>query len=253
MKRSAVTSLLALLLILPACSSSLQAQDAPASQPATTQPATTASAEDDFARTLDDLTQKAAAIKDLSAQFTQTKTTAVLRKPLVSQGQINVRGSQTRWITLSPRPSAMSTSTGEIHLYYPQQKVLEIYPLDRKLSELVASPLPPIAILRRYFDIAPATAELTGLSTTQEIEKPIHLRLTPRDEQIAEYVQRIDVLIDSTTGLALAMAMTNATDERTVVEFTQVTINPGLKDEDLQIQIPAGTRTVRPLEAGTAR
>jgi outer membrane lipoprotein-sorting protein len=175
----------------------------------------------------------------------------VLRRPLISQGRIHVRGSQTRWTTLSPRPSAMSTSATEIHLYYPDQKVMEIYPLDRRLSELVASPLPSMTMLRRHFDITPSAADQTGLSATQDVEQPIYLRLTPRDEQIAEHVQRIDVLVDASTGLARVMAMINAVDERTVVEFTDIVVNPGLKDEDLQIQTPAGTRTVRPLEAGS--
>src|SRR6478735_3538617 len=103
-------------------------------------PATTRSA--DLAARLVEIDRRASAITDLTADFAQEKFTPLLRKPLVSKGVIRVRGAAMVWDTRTPEPTRMRIDPQEIRLYYPRQNTVEVFPMDRQLGSLAASPLP---------------------------------------------------------------------------------------------------------------
>ncbi|HTL29516.1 MAG TPA: outer membrane lipoprotein carrier protein LolA, partial [Tepidisphaeraceae bacterium] len=90
-------------------------------------------------------------IEDLKATFEQKKFTALLKKPLISTGEVRVKGATMRWDTKEPVPTVMVIDEKEVKLLYPQQKVLEIYKVDQQLSSLAASPLPRLDVLKQHF------------------------------------------------------------------------------------------------------
>src|SRR4051812_396232 len=80
--------------------------------------------------------ERGAKIKDLTADFEQKKFTPLLKRPLVSSGTVSVVGSAMRWDTAKPEPTAMLINEKEVRLLYPNQKTLEVYPLDQRLGSL---------------------------------------------------------------------------------------------------------------------
>src|SRR6476619_4900068 len=73
-------------------------------------------------------------VADLTAHFEQQKFTPMLKKPLTSSGTVRVLGSTMRWDTDKPEPSVILADEKEFRLYYPTQKLVEIYPIDKRLA-----------------------------------------------------------------------------------------------------------------------
>ena len=103
---------------------------------------------------LADVDARAGQIRDYAARFEQRKYTALLRKPLVSTGRVRSVGAVVRWDTETPEPSVLFVEGAEVRTYYPKQKLEERFPLDRRMADLVASPVPRLATLRQGFAFA---------------------------------------------------------------------------------------------------
>ncbi len=204
-------------------------------------------AEDEaWQRTLEGIDTIAAGIADLTATFEERKYTALLRKPLVSTGLVRIRGRLIRWDTQKPHRSVTFLDGRRISIYYPRRATVEIYEIEDRLTQLAISPIPRPSVLREHFS-------LERLDTPQSGEhfdprKHIAIRLRPKSESLAEYVQRMDIVLDRQTACVLSVEMTDADGERTVLTFRDVKINTGLEVEDVQLTVPEGTRRVRPLE-----
>ena len=138
--------------------------------PAQTSPATATTAPEnidaELQTQLTEIDRRAGQVKDLTANFVQKKFTALMNKPLVSSGQVRSAGPVIRWDTHAPQASVLYTDGKELRLYYPSQKLEEIYPIDQRLSDLLASPVPRLKAVRDHFQISRADnsviAELLG-------------------------------------------------------------------------------------------
>lgn len=187
---------------------------------------------------LDERSQK---IEDLTANFTEQKFTVMLKKPLVSKGRVKVMGSRTRWDTTEPHATTLFTDDKQIALYFPSRKTAEIYSINHRLRPLIVSPVPRLATLERHFHI-----EQVGDTPSAEF---LRLRLTPKDDALAEFIDEVHVDVNLSTGVAHRFELIDPDDDRTVIEFTDIRINVALTDEDVAWNFPPNTRIVRPLDS----
>jgi outer membrane lipoprotein carrier protein len=187
---------------------------------------------------------KAAAIHALATDFEQRKNSPLLREPMVSSGTVRVTGSVVRWDTTKPAPSVVRIDEREVRIFYPQEKLLEVYTLDEQLRQITASPLPRLAKVREQFEITEAS-DRTGLPQDPAL---LAIRLTPRQESLRKHLAEVLVAIDPATGVTRAMRMTDPEGEETRIEFKNPRINPDLSERDLDLHTPEGTRISRPLE-----
>jgi outer membrane lipoprotein carrier protein len=194
-----------------------------------------------LAAQLDDIDRRAGRAKDLSGRFTQEKHTALLKKPLVSSGRIRMKGAVVRWDTESPEPTVLYSDGREIRMYYPKQATVEVYPIDRRLGDLAASPLPRLDILRRHFRIERA-------ADAPRDDRTVELKLTPTDESLAQHVDEVRVTLDVPAAAVTRVEMLDADGDRTVIRFTDLRTNTGIRDGELDLSVPAGTKVSRPLE-----
>ncbi len=216
-------------------------QPPPASAPApSTAPAPHADA--DLESQLREIDRRNADVRDLTADFEQTRTSVLLKNPLVSKGTVKVKGPRTLWKTTSPRPSTMLIDDSEMRIYYPDQKSMEVYALTDSLRRIAATPLPRLDDVRRHFDIA--RVELPAGTP----EHMLGIELSPREPSLRERVQSVRVTIDRRAALAVAVTITDADGERTVLAFSNTRANTGLDDGAVALEVPEGTRVSRPLE-----
>ena len=224
------------LLLLIALSVSLGT--APATQPAT------APADQALWGRLSQIDNRAGQVKSLSANFEQEKFTALLRKPVVSSGRVRIQGSTMRWDTLKPDPSVLLIDQTQARIYYPAQKTLEVYPLDQRLGELAASPLPRLSVLKSRFTFQQVpTSEMASSADEKHF---IALRLTPADASLREHVKEVRVLLDIGAGYIVRAEATDSDGERTVLSFKDVQLNVPMGD--LSLAVPPGTAVVHPLQ-----
>lgn len=192
-------------------------------------------------KTLDEIDHRISQIEDLTAEFEQRKYSLLLRQPLVSRGSVRVVGSKMRWDTEQPAESTILMDDTTLRIHYPELKILEMYPLDRQLANLAASPLPRMSTLREHF-----TMERD--EPRPELE-PDHLalRLVPRHAELARFIHEIRVAIDQNNGYLIWMRMIDADEERTEIRFRKHRVNSGIAEDDVNLVVPAGTRIVQPI------
>jgi outer membrane lipoprotein-sorting protein len=193
---------------------------------------------------LSEIDVRAGRIKSLSAKFDQRKFTALLRKPLESSGTIRISGPIVRWDTGKPEASVLLIDQGEARIYYPGQKTLEVYPLDKRLADLAASPLPRLEVLKARFSIE--QIPVTDLDKTADSKHFLALRLTPKDPSLAEHVKQVRVLLDVWQACIMKAEVTDGDDDRTVLSFKDVQLNADVGD--LALVVPPGTAVTHPME-----
>src|SRR6476620_10561051 len=81
---------------------------------------------------LEAIDARAGDVTDLSARFKQEKFTALLKRPLVSSGTVRVKGTNETATTEKPEPAVLCLDATQIKLYYPTQKLMEVYPIDQR-------------------------------------------------------------------------------------------------------------------------
>lgn len=196
---------------------------------------------------LERLDARVAKINDLTADFVERKYTTLLKKPLVSSGRIRVRGDFARWDTIKPFKTVMLVGGGEVRIYYPDRRVEEVFQLGERLGQLAMSPLPRLAALREHFDMTQIPPN--EIDTSASKRHHLAFRLRPKAQSLLEHVNEIRVLIDEATACVVQIAMEDPSGDRTEIEFSHVKTNTGLKDRDVSLTVPPGTKTTRPLES----
>jgi outer membrane lipoprotein-sorting protein len=186
-----------------------------------------------------EIDSRAQQITDLMADFDQQKFTTLLKKPLISRGQVRVAGATMRWDTAKPEPSVMLIDEKEVKLYYPNQKTLEVYALGQQFGSLAASPLPKLSVLREHF----------AFESDDPAAEQISVRLTPTDKALQEHVERVTVLLEAARGLVLRGEIEDADGDKTVMTFTNIRTNSGVKESDLRLEVPPDVKITRPLGA----
>jgi outer membrane lipoprotein-sorting protein len=194
-----------------------------------------------------DLERRSAEVRDLAARFEEQKYTALLKKPMISHGSLRIVGDVARWESQSPREVISLRTKDELRVYYPQQKTVEIFQLGREMPMPDVSPLPAPAELRRHFRIETRVAKDLDPACTDDT--CLALRLVPREAALREHMEFVDVVVDPATGLLRRAEVRDADGDRTVLLFTDIRTNTGLDARELELQLPADTREVRPLEA----
>lgn len=184
-------------------------------------------------------------IEDLRARFEQRKSSPLLRRPIVSSGEVIARGDVVLWRTERPRPAEMLVGGGEIRLLYPEDKLLEVYPIGNAKG-MAGGPLPRLHELRERFTFVRAPKQETdNASQSQDV------LLTPIAEEMRRSVASVRVSIDTSVPCVTKIVMTDPEGEQTTIEFSAIRINTGVKEKDVRLRVPEGTRESRPLEGAS--
>lgn len=186
--------------------------------------------------------------KDLRGSFTQSKHTPLLKKPLVSQGQLLMAGGLIRWDTLTPSKTQTLIEADRVSIYDAELKRVEIYKFDPEKTGMPmmgkggAGPMPRFADMVRRFDVTelkPAEGDAT---------ETVRLRFVPRDEATREQMASMTFTLDPEKGHMLQMRIDHGDGEYTVYSFDKVELNQGLTAEDVKLKLPRGVEVVRPYD-----
>ncbi|CAG0990680.1 hypothetical protein PHYC_02278 [Phycisphaerales bacterium] len=213
-------------------------------QPDTARP-TVAQPSITFEQRLQALDDAASKVKGLRARFVQRKFTPMLKKPLVSSGTLAVKDARSRWDTERPRPSVMTIDDTSLCIFYPDQKVQEVFALTQDVRGFSGSPLPRVQTLRQHFDIAQSPLP----DDTKPADQPrlLSLSLAPKAESLKAHVLRVAVIVDTSVPCATKVTMEMPDGDRTEIDFDHVVLVEQLDDKEVTFTPPAGTRVEHPL------
>lgn len=209
------------------------------------------SVDDGFERRLEAMDARVGAVRTLRARFTQKKHTPLLKNPMVSTGIVRVRGDVTRWDTVEPSGSVMTIDGAGLSIYFPEQRIIEVYALEDDIREFSGSPLPRLAALRGSFDLAPVAASALGAEDTDE--SLIAMELLPRTDAMKEHVAFIRVLIDERLPAVRRIEIEDVDGERTEISFHDIEVDASIGDGEMTLEVPAGVRRVHPLSPASDR
>lgn len=217
----------------------------PPNAPAPTQVALTVAEEDRFAARLEAVDAAMSTVADLRADFEQRRHTPLLKKPLVSKGTVLTKGERVRWDTATPRASTLLIDGGLIRLFYPSDRMVEEYPAGDGFKDVAGAPLPRLSVLRERFEISRITAKELGAS--EDDSKLLAVRLTPKADALKSHITVVKVLIDESRPAAVKVVMIDADGEETEIVFSNVRLNEGVRDDEIELKLPEGVRVSRPL------
>jgi len=224
MDKSPVCALLMLCLLLP-----VGAWGQEAGQPVTGE------AKAAFLRTWSERLQ---AMQSLHMVFTQEKYLRVLRQPLVAQGELWLKGDTLLYVLKNAAGDtelAVRLDSQAVQMHYPVLHTLEV--IDLRNAQLPALPLPflnrePTAFIKEYDANLFVASELyTLVLVPRDAKSPLaEVRFTLKDfePQIFTQVEK--------NGTRLTMR---------ILAFT---VNPDMREAQLELHIPPGTTVTYPLQ-----
>lgn len=201
----------------------------------------------EFAQELLAIDARSGQINALTADFVQEKRSPLLRKPLVSRGNVKARGGLTLWETIEPEPTKMSIDPQVLRMYYPKQKTIEEYPVQQQLGVMAASPLPRLQAIQKTFAMKPDDGEALVDANARPANARA-VRMDPNDPEVRKYVDHIRVLLDADRGVVVAFEMVDPDGEQTIIRFSKIRTDVSLAEDSLRLDAPFGVKVVRPLE-----
>lgn len=204
-----------------------------------------------FETKLQDLDAKMAKVVDLRASFEQRKKTAMLKKPIVSSGTLSCKGESVLWRTTKPRESQLLVTPDKVTVHYPADRLAEVYPVGARFRDAAGGPLPRLPKLREKFEMREMTGdEMKALGVDGAPER-LCVVMTPKSEDLKKYVAMVRVVIDTKVPCAQRVVVSDPDGDETEIRFSGVTINVEMKDAELDLALPEGTKVSAPGAATT--
>lgn len=216
----------------------------PATPPTTPAPAPSPTT---FEERLAAIDARIATITDMRADFEQTRKTALLKKPLVSRGTLICKNDSVLWHTTQPRESTMLVAGENVTVYYPADKLAEIYPMGARFKDAVGGPLPRLSKLRETFELSElAPDQVVPGAQIGDPATRLAIKLTPRTAALRQYIDSVRVLIDTKVPCADRIVIVDPDGEETQLYCFNLRINTNVKDTELELKLPSDTKVNRP-------
>ena len=194
------------------------------------------------------LDQAAKAFHSTSARISWTKHTAVLNDNSTQTGMAyrakTAKGLLGRIDIATPEKKGFAFEGRMVQIYYPNIKEVDIYDAGVHGEQLEQ-------FLMLGFGTSGAELEksyevrLAGTETVNG-EKAVHLELTPKSGEARKLVKQVDLWISEKGNYPVQEKVLEPSGDYNLVSFSDVQINPPLKDSDLKLQLPAGVKKVYP-------
>lgn len=220
---------------------------------ATNQAANELSASRDADSVLSAWEAKVKGLASFTCRFRQEKKVSFMRRPLVSTGRMAFKERRLLWVTETPSESFLSVGTEEVRIYTPEFETLEIYPLAASAGEGGAATLGGFPGFTGDFGTLKELYEVDLVADpAPAAEGDSRLRFTPRAEDVKKDVTAIEVVLDR-EQVVKAWRLLRANGDELALTLSDFVANAKVADEDLEFEVPEGTKVVRPLAAGARK
>jgi outer membrane lipoprotein-sorting protein len=193
---------------------------------------------------LERLDARLAKIKDVRAKFEQRKRTKLLKRPMESGGKVSAKGAVVKWETLRPRAMTMLVSETAVKVYYPDDRLLEEYPLDERYRQAAIGPIPRLSALKERFEVK--SIDAASLTDEKDTASLLALELTPKGQELRKHVAWVRVLIDEGAPCAKRVIVRDPDGDETEIAFSSVELDRGMEAGELELKVPEGTKVVKP-------
>jgi outer membrane lipoprotein-sorting protein len=179
-----------------------------------------------FARTL----AKRQSIQSIRARFTETTTSSLLERPLVSHGTVIAAPPSRVLMTYTdPDHRTIAIDSKSLVVVWPdrrEREKIDISQTQKRIDQYFAQAT--IGQLRSMFEI---TAQPDG--TMRETDR---VDMRPKRKQIKEGLERLEIWIDRESLLPVQLQMTFPGGDKKTIKLDDVTVNVPITDETFRIK-----------------
>lgn len=169
-------------------------------------------------------------LKTLTARFTETTTSSLLTRPLVSRGTLAVvRPNKVVLLYDDPERRTVLIDGDVMRLAWPARSVDQrtgIGATQRRIQQYFVGKSPDQ--LRSHFDIAAVVAA--------DRQNAWLVTMTPKRRQIKEGLSRLELWLDRTSIMLTSMRLTFPNGDTKLMAFTDVAVNPSIDPALFQIK-----------------
>jgi outer membrane lipoprotein-sorting protein len=205
------------------------------------------------AETLDGLLKRmdtaAAGFRSMSASLKKTAFTAVINDLSEESGAMTVlrlKAKDTRMLVefSRPDPRSVAFANRKVQIFYPKINTVQEYDLGNQ-GKLVDQFLllgfgATGGDLRATYSIQWGGEENVGGQKTYRLE------LTPKQKEAAEHVRRIELWISDANAQPAQEKVWQGTKDYTLIAYSDVKLNPNIKEEALRLKLPADVKREYP-------
>ncbi len=185
-------------------------------------------------------------LQSWSADFTETRSLAVLSQPLVSAGKVWVKPGEFRWELGQPVQTIVLRQPDELLIIYPRLKRAEKYPLDGVPSGPMKDAL---ALLDASLPRDRATMEAHfRLLSAAETNSTLQMTLQPRSSAARKFIGQIVIGFHTNDFTIAATEMKFADGSSLRNEFTNVVLNRPMDAKLFEAELPPDYTVVEPLK-----
>lgn len=174
-------------------------------------------------------------IRTLSAEFTWTTDSTLLKNPIVSRGNFYLTKPRAiRWDFTSPEPMEFVIAHDQYIGYFPKRKKAEKRNFKR-WSERVF----------RYFGLGQGSAELSRVYTISLGDpgdlagKADLLVLVPKKHRARKKIKDLQIWVGKDSCLPVKVVSTDPSGGRRIIEFRNTLVNPVLAKSLYEVELPA--------------
>ncbi len=190
--------------------------------------------------------QTAPAFKALSARLTRINYTKVIDDKSEETGTITIRKTGPKLMKIlvhyeKPDVKDWALSGNRFEIFYPKLNTVQEYDVGRRADDLLAIGFGSTGKdLAKTFSVKYAGEEKVAGQTTSK------LRLVPKSKQALEYVSSIDLWYDDAGGYPIQQKFYQPSGDYNLVTYSDVKLNPALKEGDAELKLPKGVKRERP-------
>jgi len=175
-------------------------------------------------------------VRTLSAEFTQTTRSPLLKEPTVAKGEFYLtKPDSVLWEYATPEPMRFVVSGGTYTGYFPERKRAEKRDIKRWSEELF-----------RFFGVGQGSKELgkfyeIALGQTGPGEKDSYLIvLSPKKHRVRKRFDEVRLWVDASTMLPLRIDYVGKDGNDREIRLVNMKLNPDLAAGLYNVAIPAG-------------
>ncbi len=192
--------------------------------------------------------RSAETFQGMTANLSQLQHTAIIDEDERDSAAVRMKktkeGLQGFVEFADPNRRLIGFKNRQLEVYYPKTNTVDIYDLGKHGAELDQFLLLGFGTsgkeLERSYNIRVTGSEvLNGKSVTR-------LELVPKTTDVKEYVNKLELWIPATASYPVQEKVHKNDQDYVLIQYSDVKINPGLTDKDLELRLPPGVNKVYP-------
>ncbi len=172
-----------------------------------------------------------AGMHTISAEFTETNTSALLNEPIVARGRFFMtKPDAIRWEYSTPEEMSFVISADEYTGYFPVRKKAEKRNIQRWRDQLF-----------RFFGVGQGSGELGkfyNIRLREADEDSFLLSLSPKRRRVKKRVDEVLFWLDAKTYLPTRIEYRASDGTGRTIEFDKIQLNPDLSASLYQVELP---------------